>query len=141
MVTNCNRLKLRSPKDEGNETITNCNALKMLAKDGKNRLTDCLNTKGVLRLVQSISSPKAEPFKMWLAPVGGERLHGKLDQSVTSNDKNHLQLHRCCRYTVGITLNIAFSKANKPWERCPEEKPTGEGKKREFKQKTSESNE
>ena len=101
MVTNCNRLKLRSPKDEGNETITNCNALKMLAKDGKNRLTDCLNTKGVLRLVQSISSPKAEPFKMWLAQVGGERLHGKLDQSVTSNDKNHLQLHRCGRYTVG----------------------------------------
>lgn len=121
MVTNCNRLKLRSPKDEGNETITNCNALKMLAKDGKNRLTDCLNTKGVLGLVQSISSPKAEPFKMWLAPVGGERLHGKLDQSATSNDKNHLQLHRCGRYTVG--------------------KPTGEGKKREFKQKTSESNE
>ena len=61
-------------KDEGNETVTNCNALKMLAKDGKNRLTDCLDTKGVLRLVQSIPSPKAEPFKMWLAQVGSERL-------------------------------------------------------------------
>lgn len=61
-------------KDEGNETVTNCNALKMLAKDGKNRLTDCLDTKGVLRLVQSIPSPKAEPFKMWLAKVGSERL-------------------------------------------------------------------
>ena len=61
-------------KDEGNETVTNCNALKMLAKDGKSRLTDCLNTKGVLRLVQSIPSPKAEPFKMWLAQVGSERL-------------------------------------------------------------------
>ena len=61
-------------KDEGNETVTSCNALKMLAKDGKNRLTDCLNTKGVLRLVQSIPSPKAEPFKMWLAQVGSERL-------------------------------------------------------------------
>ena len=61
-------------KEEGNETVTNCNALKMLAKDGKNRLTDCLDTKGVLRLVQSIPSPKAEPFKMWLAKVGSERL-------------------------------------------------------------------
>ncbi len=61
-------------KDEGNETVTSCNALKMLAKDGKSRLTDCLDTKGVLRLVQSIPSPKAEPFKMWLAQVGSERL-------------------------------------------------------------------
>ena len=61
-------------KEEGNETVTSCNALKMLAKDGKNRLTDCLDTKGVLRLVQSIPSPKAEPFKMWLAQVGSERL-------------------------------------------------------------------
>ena len=62
-------------KDEGNETVTSCNALKMLAKDGKNRLTDCLDTKGVLRLVQSIPSSKAEPFKMWLAQVGSERLN------------------------------------------------------------------
>lgn len=61
-------------KDEGNETVTNCNALKMLAPDGKMRKTDCLDTKGVLRLVQSIPSPKAEPFKMWLAQVGSERL-------------------------------------------------------------------
>lgn len=61
-------------KDEGNETVTNCNALKMLALDGKMRKTDCLDTKGVLRLVQSIPSPKAEPFKMWLAQVGSERL-------------------------------------------------------------------
>lgn len=61
-------------KDEGSETVTSCNALKMLAKDGKSRLTDCLDTKGVLRLVQSIPSPKAEPFKMWLAQVGSERL-------------------------------------------------------------------
>ena len=46
----------------------------MLTKDSKNKLTDCLDTKGVLRLVQSIPSPKAEPFKMWLAQVGSERL-------------------------------------------------------------------
>lgn len=61
-------------KDEGNETVTNCNALKLRAPDGKMRLTDCLDTKGVLRLVQSIPSPKAEPFKMWLAQTGSERL-------------------------------------------------------------------
>ena len=61
-------------KNEGNETVTNCHALKMLAKDGKQRLTDVVNTKDLLRLVQSIPSPKAEPFKMWLAQVGSERL-------------------------------------------------------------------
>ena len=60
--------------DEGSELVTNCNRLKMRASDGKMRLTDCLDTKGVLRLVQSIPSPKAEPFKMWLAKVGSERL-------------------------------------------------------------------
>ncbi len=61
-------------KDEGNETVTNCNALKLKAIDGKMRLTDVLYTKEVLRLVQSIPSKKAEPFKMWLAQVGSERL-------------------------------------------------------------------
>ena len=61
-------------KAEGNETVTNCNRLKMVAADGKMRLTDVLDTQGVLRLVQSIPSPKAEPFKMWLAKVGSERL-------------------------------------------------------------------
>ena len=61
-------------KDEGNETVTNCHALKMPAADGKMRMTDVLSTKGILRLVQSIPSPKAEPFKMWLAQVGAERL-------------------------------------------------------------------
>lgn len=61
-------------KKEGSELLTFCKGLKMLAPDGKMRVTDCLDTKGVLRLVQSIPSPKAEPFKMWLAQVGSERL-------------------------------------------------------------------
>ena len=61
-------------KDEGNEPVTNCNGLKMPAADGKMRMTDVLPTKGILRLIQSIPSPKAEPFKMWLAQVGSERL-------------------------------------------------------------------
>lgn len=60
--------------DEGSELVTNCNRLKMQASDGKMRETDCFDTKGVLRLVQSIPSPKAEPFKMWLAQIGSERL-------------------------------------------------------------------
>ena len=61
-------------KAEGSELVTSCHGLKMRADDGKMRATDCLDTKGVLRLVQSIPSPKAEPFKMWLAQVGSERL-------------------------------------------------------------------
>ncbi len=59
---------------EGNETVTNCNALKMTAPDGKMRLTDVADTEQLLRLIQSIPSPKAEPFKLWLARVGYERL-------------------------------------------------------------------
>ena len=61
-------------KEEGSELVTNCHGLKMLASDGKMRTTDCLDTKGVLRLVQSVTSPKAEPFKLWLASLGRERL-------------------------------------------------------------------
>jgi len=59
---------------EGNETVTNCNRLKMLAADGKMRLTDVADTEQLLRLIQSIPSPKAEPFKQWLAKVGSERI-------------------------------------------------------------------
>ena len=61
-------------KTEGSELVSFCYRLKLKAFDGKMRETDCLNTRGVLRLVQSIPSPKAEPFKMWLAQVGNERL-------------------------------------------------------------------
>jgi len=60
--------------EEGNQTVTNCNALKMTAADGKQRLTDVTDTEQLLRLIQSIPSPKAEPFKLWLARVGYERL-------------------------------------------------------------------
>jgi hypothetical protein len=61
-------------KKEGNETVTNCHGLKMTAADGKQRLTDVADTEQLLRLIQSIPSPKAEPFKLWLAKVGYERL-------------------------------------------------------------------
>jgi hypothetical protein len=61
-------------KKEGNETVTNCHGLKMTAADGKQRLTDVADTEQLLRLIQSIPSPKAEPFKRWLARIGYERL-------------------------------------------------------------------
>lgn len=68
-----NKLKQRL-NEEGSELVTICHQLKMQAADGKMRMTDVLNTKGVLRLIQSIPSPKAEPFKIWLAQIGAERL-------------------------------------------------------------------
>lgn len=68
-----NKLKERLKK-EGNETVTNCHQLKMRAQDGKMRLTDVADTEQLLRLIQSIPSPKAEPFKVWLAKVGYERI-------------------------------------------------------------------
>ena len=61
-------------RDEGSEVVTNCHRLKLLAQDGKMRETDCANTEGILRIIQSIPSPKAEPFKRWLAKVGYERI-------------------------------------------------------------------
>ena len=61
-------------KKEGNETVTNCNALRMLAADGKMRLTDVADTEQLFRLIQSIPSPKAEPFKQWMASVAAHRL-------------------------------------------------------------------
>ena len=62
-------------KDEGNESVTNCNQLKLKShKDGKKYKTDVADTEQLLRIIQSIPSPKAEPFKLWLAQVGSERL-------------------------------------------------------------------
>ncbi len=77
-----NKLKQRL-KAEGNETVTNCHQLKMKAPDGKMRLTDVADTEQLLRLVQSIPSPRAEPFKIWLAQVGSERLDEEQDPELT----------------------------------------------------------
>jgi hypothetical protein len=68
---------------EGNETVTNCNRLKLEAEDGKMRLTDVGNVEQIFRLIQSIPSPKAEPFKQWLAKVGYERLQEIQDPSLS----------------------------------------------------------
>lgn len=73
-----NKLKQRL-KEEGNETVTNCHQLKLQAADGKMRLTDVASTEEILRLIQSIPSSKAEPFKLWLARVGAERIEETAD--------------------------------------------------------------
>ncbi len=65
--------------DEGNETVTNCNALKLPSADGKMRLTDVADLEGILRIIQSLPSKNAEPIKQWLAQVGSERIHQMID--------------------------------------------------------------
>ena len=77
-----NKLKQRL-KEEGNETVTNCHQLKMQAADGKMRLTDVADTEQLFRLIQSIPSPKAEPFKQWMAEVARERLDEMQDPELT----------------------------------------------------------
>ena len=76
------KLKQRM-REEGNETVTNCHGLKMTAADGKKRLTDVADTEQLLRIIQSVPSPKAEPFKMWLAQVGRERIEETIDPELT----------------------------------------------------------
>jgi len=90
------RVMKKRLKDEGNETVTNCNALKMEAADGKMRLTDVADVEQLLRLIQSIPSPKAEPFKQWLAKVGYERMQEIVDpsQSIDRARENWQKLGR-----------------------------------------------
>ncbi len=77
-----NKLKQRL-KEEGSELVTDCHQLKMKAADGKRRLTDVANTEQLLRIIQSIPSKKAEPFKLWLATVGRERIEEMIDPELT----------------------------------------------------------
>ena len=77
------RVMKKRLKDEGNETVTNCNALKMEAADGKLRLTDVADTEQLFRLIQSIPSPKAEPFKQWLAKTGYESIEESQDPELS----------------------------------------------------------
>jgi BRO family, N-terminal domain len=77
------RVMKKRLKDEGNETVTNCNGLKMKASDGKMRMTDVADTEQLFRLIQSIPSPKAEPFKLWIAKVASERLDEMQDPELS----------------------------------------------------------
>ena len=87
-----NKLKQRL-KEEGNETVTSCHGLKMPAADGKIRMTDGADTEQLFRLIQSIPSPKAEPFKLWLASLGRERLE-ELDDPELGIDRMLEYYHR-----------------------------------------------
>ena len=73
-------------KKEGSELTTKCSQLKMKAPDGKLRLRDALDTKGILRLIESVPSPKAEPFKIWLANLGSERIDEVFDPEIALTD-------------------------------------------------------
>ena len=77
------RLKVRMTEEEKSELSTKCRQLKMKAPDGKLRTTDTLDTEGILRLIESVPSPKAEPFKMWLASLGKERIDEVFDPEIT----------------------------------------------------------
>ena len=83
-------------KAEGNETVTSCHGLKMPAADGKMRMTDVADTEQLFRLIQSIPSPKAEPFKLWLASLGRERLEELDDPEPVSY--THLDVYKRQHY-------------------------------------------
>jgi hypothetical protein len=111
---------------EGNETVTNCNGLKMQAPDGKMRLTDVADTEQLLRLIQSIPSPKAEPFKQWLAKVGYERMQEISDpeQSVNRARENWQNLGRSEKWIQQrMTGQDTRNKLTDYWKQSGVEKP------------------
>lgn len=104
------KLKQRLKK-EGNETVTNCHALKMPAPDGKMRLTDTSNTKGLFRLIQSIPSKRAEPFKQWLAQVGYERIE-EIENPELGQDRLREHLPGALfKFSWEIFINIPLFRA------------------------------
>ena len=101
-------------KDEGNELVTNCNRLKMPAKDGKMRLTDVATTKQLLRIIQSVPSPKAEPFKQWLAQMGKERLEEIADPEIAMQRSINTEWDRV-GVNEGIEYAILTDDISKAW--------------------------
>lgn len=89
-----NMLKKRMTDEEQSELYTKCVQLKMKAQDGKMRETDTLNTKGILRLIESVPSPKAEPFKLWLAQIGSERIDEVFDPELAITRAVNYYKHR-----------------------------------------------
>lgn len=87
-------------KKEGNETVTNCHGLKMMAADGKMRMTDVVDTEQLLRLIQSIPSPNAEPFKVWLAKVGYERIEETEDPELAFDRAMETYLKKGSEYAI-----------------------------------------
>ena len=114
------KLKERLLKEGGNETVTKCHALKMLAPDGKIRLTDAADTQTMLCLIQSIPSPNAELFKLWLARVGYERLEETADPEIAINRalKTYLQKGYSPQWVNQRLKSIEIRKAlTDEWEK------------------------
>lgn len=108
-------------KKEGNETVTNCNRLKLQAEDGKMRLTDVANTEQLLRIIQSIPSPKAEPFKLWMAQLGADRIHDieaaealskEIDQRLAARDdvRQHNISLADAAFASGVKTSLDFAR-------------------------------
>ena len=90
------RVMKKRLKDEGNETVTNCNGLKLKAQDGKYRMTDVCDIEGMFRIIESIPSKNAEPIKMWLAKLGKERIDETFDPSISI--QRAIELYRAKGY-------------------------------------------
>ena len=90
------RVMKKRLKDEGNETVTNCNGLKLKAEDGKYRMTDVCDIEGMFRIIESIPSKNAEPIKMWLAKLGKERINETFDPSISI--QRAIELYRAKGY-------------------------------------------
>ena len=102
-----NKLKQRL-LEEGNQTVTNCHQLKLTAADGKKRFTDVADTEQLLRIIQSIPSKKAEPFKQWLAQVGAERIRQMRDPEL--NIEQAIKDYRRLGY---LENNIRYTKGSR----------------------------
>ena len=102
-----NKLKERL-KNEGNQTVTNCHQLKLVAEDGKMRETDVADVETIFRLVQSVPSPKAEPLKLWLAKVGYERMKETIDPelSISRGRKNWQLMGRSKKWVEQRMLSV-----------------------------------
>lgn len=88
------RVMKKRLSDEGNESVTKCNGLKMIAKDGKLRKTDCANRETIFRLIQSVPSPNAEPFKLWFARLAEERIQEIIDPSLAIERARQIYLKK-----------------------------------------------
>jgi DNA-damage-inducible protein D len=98
-------LKNRLSK-EGSQLVTNCNQLKLPAEDGKERLTDCATVETLLRLVQSVPSPKAEPIKLWLAKVGFERMQELADPALSIDRSSKFLLRKSVLSSAGSLVFV-----------------------------------
>ena len=121
-----NKVKQRL-KEEGNQTVTNCHQLKMLSTDGKMRLTDVATTEQLFRLIQSIPSPKAEPFKLWMAQIAKERLDEMQDPELTI--KRSMMEYKTLGYSDSwINQRLKSIEIHKEltdeWKRCGLEEGT-----------------